>query len=142
VVTIALVTRLPKDWRARLDDQIAGLIALGDSLDSCIGCGCLSMPVGDGQLLLYMRVGLHEYDGSPLFGHHPSWVSQSSCVPPAAVNTSRSSRRNLSGSVSQVPGVVRSDEFRAPSTVAHCQPLRKLTAICGRARRFASFTLP
>ena len=30
-------TRLSKDWRARLDDQIAGLIALRDSLDSCIG---------------------------------------------------------------------------------------------------------
>ena len=36
-------TRLSKDWRARLDDQIAGLIALRDSLDSCIGCGCLSL---------------------------------------------------------------------------------------------------
>ena len=34
-------TRLSKDWRARLDDQIVGLIALRDSLDSCIGCGCL-----------------------------------------------------------------------------------------------------
>jgi MerR family redox-sensitive transcriptional activator SoxR len=36
-------TRLSKDWRARLDDQIAGLMALRDSLDSCIGCGCLSL---------------------------------------------------------------------------------------------------
>jgi MerR family redox-sensitive transcriptional activator SoxR len=36
-------TRLSRDWRARLDDQIAGLIALRDSLDSCIGCGCLSL---------------------------------------------------------------------------------------------------
>jgi MerR family redox-sensitive transcriptional activator SoxR len=27
----------------RLDDQIAGLIALRDNLDSCIGCGCLSL---------------------------------------------------------------------------------------------------
>jgi MerR family redox-sensitive transcriptional activator SoxR len=35
--------RLSKDWRARLDDQIAGLTALRDSLDSCIGCGCLSL---------------------------------------------------------------------------------------------------
>jgi MerR family redox-sensitive transcriptional activator SoxR len=35
--------RLSKDWRARLDDQIAGLMALRDSLDSCIGCGCLSL---------------------------------------------------------------------------------------------------
>jgi MerR family redox-sensitive transcriptional activator SoxR len=36
-------TRLSKQWRARLDDQIAGLLALRDSLDSCIGCGCLSL---------------------------------------------------------------------------------------------------
>lgn len=35
--------RLSIQWRARLDDQIAGLIALRDSLDSCIGCGCLSL---------------------------------------------------------------------------------------------------
>jgi MerR family redox-sensitive transcriptional activator SoxR len=35
--------RLSKDWRARLDDQIAGLMALRDNLDSCIGCGCLSL---------------------------------------------------------------------------------------------------
>lgn len=35
--------RLSRDWRARLDDQIAGLLALRDNLDSCIGCGCLSL---------------------------------------------------------------------------------------------------
>src|ERR1700758_3825360 len=35
--------RLSKAWRARLDDQIAGLVALRDNLDSCIGCGCLSL---------------------------------------------------------------------------------------------------
>ena len=36
-------TKLSKDWRQRLDDQIAGLMALRDKLDSCIGCGCLSL---------------------------------------------------------------------------------------------------
>lgn len=36
-------TKLSKDWRSRLDDQIAGLMALRDNLDSCIGCGCLSL---------------------------------------------------------------------------------------------------
>ena len=36
-------TRLSKEWRQRLDEQIAGLIALRDKLDSCIGCGCLSL---------------------------------------------------------------------------------------------------
>src|SRR3954454_22349544 len=29
--------RLSKDWRQRMDDQIAGLMALRDKLDSCIG---------------------------------------------------------------------------------------------------------
>jgi MerR family redox-sensitive transcriptional activator SoxR len=35
--------RLSKDWRRRLDEQIAALVALRDGLDSCIGCGCLSL---------------------------------------------------------------------------------------------------
>ena len=35
--------RLSRDWRQRLDDQIAALTALRDGLDSCIGCGCLSL---------------------------------------------------------------------------------------------------
>ncbi|HUR75328.1 MAG TPA: redox-sensitive transcriptional activator SoxR [Sporichthya sp.] len=35
--------RLSRHWRARLDAQIAGLEALRDDLDSCIGCGCLSL---------------------------------------------------------------------------------------------------
>ena len=36
-------TRLSRSWRRRLDDQIAALMALRDGLDSCIGCGCLSL---------------------------------------------------------------------------------------------------
>lgn len=35
--------RLSRGWRRRLDDQIDALIALRDGLDSCIGCGCLSL---------------------------------------------------------------------------------------------------
>ncbi|HSK56073.1 MAG TPA: redox-sensitive transcriptional activator SoxR [Jiangellales bacterium] len=35
--------RLSRSWRARLDDQIEALVALRDGLDSCIGCGCLSL---------------------------------------------------------------------------------------------------
>jgi MerR family redox-sensitive transcriptional activator SoxR len=35
--------RLSRTWRGRLDDQITGLVALRDGLDSCIGCGCLSL---------------------------------------------------------------------------------------------------
>lgn len=36
-------TRLSARWRSRLDEQIALLEALRDDLDSCIGCGCLSL---------------------------------------------------------------------------------------------------
>jgi MerR family redox-sensitive transcriptional activator SoxR len=35
--------RLSRGWRERLDDQIAGLQALRNGLESCIGCGCLSL---------------------------------------------------------------------------------------------------
>jgi MerR family redox-sensitive transcriptional activator SoxR len=36
-------TRLSRSWRRRLDDQIGALERLRDGLDSCIGCGCLSL---------------------------------------------------------------------------------------------------
>ena len=35
--------RLASSWRPRLDEQIALLTRLRDQLDSCIGCGCLSL---------------------------------------------------------------------------------------------------
>jgi MerR family redox-sensitive transcriptional activator SoxR len=35
--------RLSRSWRRRLDEQIEALTALRDRLDSCIGCGCLSL---------------------------------------------------------------------------------------------------
>lgn len=35
--------KLSSGWRQRLDDQIEALEALRDGLDSCIGCGCLSL---------------------------------------------------------------------------------------------------
>jgi MerR family redox-sensitive transcriptional activator SoxR len=35
--------RISKDWRQRLSDQITALTALRDGLESCIGCGCLSL---------------------------------------------------------------------------------------------------
>ncbi len=35
--------RISRDWRGRLDEQIAALEKLRDGLDSCIGCGCLSL---------------------------------------------------------------------------------------------------
>ncbi len=35
--------RISRSWRVRLDEEIVALIALRDGLDSCIGCGCLSL---------------------------------------------------------------------------------------------------
>ena len=37
--------RLSRSWRPRLDARIAELHRLRDGLDSCIGCGCLSLKV-------------------------------------------------------------------------------------------------
>jgi MerR family redox-sensitive transcriptional activator SoxR len=34
---------ISRTWRSRLDEQIEALVALRDGLDSCIGCGCLSL---------------------------------------------------------------------------------------------------
>ena len=36
-------TRLSRGWRERLNEQIQALESLRDGLDSCIGCGCLSL---------------------------------------------------------------------------------------------------
>lgn len=35
--------KISRHWRSRLDEQIAALERLRDGLDSCIGCGCLSL---------------------------------------------------------------------------------------------------
>jgi MerR family redox-sensitive transcriptional activator SoxR len=35
--------RISRHWRTRIDDQVAALQRLRDGLDSCIGCGCLSL---------------------------------------------------------------------------------------------------
>ncbi|WP_370325876.1 redox-sensitive transcriptional activator SoxR [Euzebya sp.] len=36
-------TRISRRWQSRLDAEIQALEALRDGLDSCIGCGCLSL---------------------------------------------------------------------------------------------------
>lgn len=36
-------TDLSRAWHAMLEERIAGLIQLRDQLESCIGCGCLSL---------------------------------------------------------------------------------------------------
>jgi MerR family redox-sensitive transcriptional activator SoxR len=35
--------RLSKSWRPLLDEKIAAMTRLRDTLDNCIGCGCLSL---------------------------------------------------------------------------------------------------
>lgn len=35
--------RISRAWRSRLNAEIEALTALRDDLDSCIGCGCLSL---------------------------------------------------------------------------------------------------
>lgn len=35
--------RITRHWRSRLNEQIVALERLRDGLDSCIGCGCLSL---------------------------------------------------------------------------------------------------
>jgi MerR family transcriptional regulator, redox-sensitive transcriptional activator SoxR len=37
--------RITRHWRTRLDAKIGAIEALRDRLDSCIGCGCLSMKI-------------------------------------------------------------------------------------------------
>jgi MerR family redox-sensitive transcriptional activator SoxR len=37
--------RISRNWRQRLNEKIAAIEALRDRLDSCIGCGCLSLRV-------------------------------------------------------------------------------------------------
>ncbi|GIZ50166.1 redox-sensitive transcriptional activator SoxR [Noviherbaspirillum aridicola] len=41
--TAADWNRLSSRWRADLDERIASLLQLRDSLSDCIGCGCLSL---------------------------------------------------------------------------------------------------
>lgn len=36
-------TRLSRPWRARVQARIAALQDLADTLDGCLGCGCLSL---------------------------------------------------------------------------------------------------
>jgi len=38
-------TRISKTFKANIDDRIASLERLRDTLDGCIGCGCLSLDV-------------------------------------------------------------------------------------------------
>jgi MerR family redox-sensitive transcriptional activator SoxR len=57
--------RLSRSWRPRLDARIAELERLRDGLDSCIGCGCLSLKVC--QLS-------NPDDVAAAFGSGPRWL--------------------------------------------------------------------
>src|SRR5262249_28807597 len=69
-------SRLSRGWRQGLDDQINALVALRDGLDSCIGCGCLSLDKcafsnpsdsarAGGPGAVYLPAGLRRDDGRP-----------------------------------------------------------------------------
>ena len=61
-------TRMSRPWRAKLDARITELVRLRDQLDSCIGCGCLSLR----RCHLYNRGDEAAQDGS---GAH--WLRES-----------------------------------------------------------------
>ncbi len=58
-------TALSTKWRPRLDEQIRQLEALRDHLDSCIGCGCLSLE----RCALY-----NPGDAAGRLGHGPRYL--------------------------------------------------------------------
>lgn len=89
--------RLSRSWQARLDAQIAGLVALRDGLTSCIGCGCLSLrrcalsnprdiAAGDGPGARYLPPALRPVAPRPV-GPPPAWPRR------AAAATDRSATR-------------------------------------------------
>jgi MerR family transcriptional regulator, redox-sensitive transcriptional activator SoxR len=79
-------TRLSRSWRDRLDEEIDALVALRDGLDSCIGCGCLSL----GRCAISNRqdVVAGQGPGARLL---PARLrsGQPDCADPAASRTSR-----------------------------------------------------
>jgi len=59
-------TALAARWRPRLDEQIRILESLRDDLDSCIGCGCLSLE----RCALY-----NPSDAAARLGHGPRYLN-------------------------------------------------------------------
>lgn len=58
-------TKLSTSWRPMLDDKIAELERMRDQLDSCIGCGCLSLAT----------CGLYNHDDEAAeLGAGPRWI--------------------------------------------------------------------
>jgi MerR family redox-sensitive transcriptional activator SoxR len=58
-------TKLSRSWRPMLDDKISELERMRDQLDSCIGCGCLSLAT----------CGLYNRDDEAAeLGAGPRWI--------------------------------------------------------------------
>lgn len=61
--------RLSGTWRARIDERIAELQRLRDTLSSCIGCGCLSLTecrvVNPADRAARLGSGPHRWQGAP-----------------------------------------------------------------------------
>ncbi|HEV2376415.1 MAG TPA: redox-sensitive transcriptional activator SoxR [Streptosporangiaceae bacterium] len=72
-------SRLSRRWRQRLDDQIAALTALRDGLDSCIGCGCLSL-----QRCTISNPGDVARSGGPGANYLPAWLRRTEGRVPTA----------------------------------------------------------
>src|SRR5579859_6289150 len=78
-------SRLSRSWRTRLDEQIDALKALRDGLDSCIGCGCLSLDrcaisnpadsaSSGGPGAAYLPSGLRRDDTGPVRTAQGQWA--------------------------------------------------------------------
>jgi MerR family redox-sensitive transcriptional activator SoxR len=68
-------TRLSSTWRPRVAERIAELQSLQDTLDSCIGCGCLSL----------RRCGLYNAeDSAATEGAGSRWLREARARPASA----------------------------------------------------------
>lgn len=76
-------TALSARWRSQLEQRIAGLVQLRDQLDTCIGCGCLSLKAcplrNEGDALAAAGPGPHFAAGAPATG-----AAEGASVPIAA----------------------------------------------------------
>lgn len=74
-------TVLSAQWRSQLDQRIAGLVQLREQLDTCIGCGCLSLKAcplrNEGDYLAEAGPGPHFAAGMPATGAEEEAVGPS-----------------------------------------------------------------
>jgi MerR family transcriptional regulator, redox-sensitive transcriptional activator SoxR len=79
-------TELSTRWRARLDERIELLEALRDRLDSCIGCGCLSLE----RCALY-----NPADAAARLGHGPRFLQGDTSADAIAGTNAKGRTRRL-----------------------------------------------